>query len=347
MAAVFDPSRLPCHLPYSHGYDLRFLASLILWRLPIALTVVGLFLAWILLTQPLFSKINVALSASADPRALKVHVRTLASVLPPRNHDPNQLNIAAAYIFMVLESYGAPEYQEFDVPGASSRNVILRLSPETGPLLVIGAHYDVVGTLPGADDNASGVAGLLELARLLAHTPLHAPVELVAYALQEPPHFGTQHMGSYRHAARLKASGQPVTLMLSLEMIGYFRDEPDSQSYPLPGLGLIYPTTGNFIAAIGRLREMNAVRDIKRFFQVKTDLPIYSLTAPPLIPGVTLSDHRNYWSHGFKAVMITDTAYLRNPNYHTAADTPDTLDYARMAKVVDGIYAVVEGFSSP
>ena len=142
--------------------------------LVIACSILGVVLAWALLTQPLFSKIDAKPLTSVDTGALKVHVQTLASVLPPRNHDPDRLIISAEYIFMVLTSYGAPEYQEFDVGGASFRNVILRLGPESGPLLVVGAHYDVAGGLPGADDNASGVAGLLELARLLAHTPLTA-----------------------------------------------------------------------------------------------------------------------------------------------------------------------------
>ncbi len=302
-------------------------------------------LAWALLTQPLLTKIDAEPSAAVDPDALHAHVLKLASELPPRSHDPKQLNVSAAYIYDVLAPYGRVEYQEFDAPGGSFRNVVLRLGPELGPLLVVGAHYDVAGALPGADDNASGVAGLLELARLLAETPLRSPVELVAYALEEPPHFRTVHMGSHHHAERLEAAGQDVRLMFSLEMIGYFRDEPNTQSYPIPGLGFIYPTTGNFIAAIGRLREMKAVRDIKRFFQAGTDLPIHSLTAPPVVAGMTLSDHRNYWSHGYSAVMITDTAYLRNPNYHTAGDTPDTLDYARMANVVEGIHAVITGLN--
>ena len=153
----------------------------------IACSILCALLAWAVLTQPLFSKINAQSRASVDADALKVHVRTLASVLPPRSHVPDQLNIAAEYIFKVLASYGAPEYQEFAVPGAAFRNVILRLGPDAGPLLVVGAHYDVAGALPGADDNASGVAGLLELARLLAPTPLNAPVELVAYALENRP----------------------------------------------------------------------------------------------------------------------------------------------------------------
>lgn len=301
---------------------------------------------FIVVTQPEFFEIESQTSSLIDERVLREHVYSLAKVLPPRSDDPDKLDRSAEYIRDVLLSYGDAKYQEFDVGGITYRNVVLRLGPEAGVLFVVGAHYDAAGGLPGADDNASGVAGLLELGRVLSRTALRGPVELVAYALEEPPYFGTRDMGSYRHAARLKAEGREPTLMLSLEMIGYFRDEPGSQTYPLPGLRYLYSNRGDFISVIGRLREIAAVRKIKRLFRANTDLPIYSLTAPPLVPGMTFSDHLNYWSHGFNAVMITDTAFMRNPNYHTASDTPDTLDYSRMAKVVEGVYGVVKSFSN-
>jgi Zn-dependent M28 family amino/carboxypeptidase len=212
---------------------------------------------------------------------------------------------------------------------------------------VVGAHYDTAGPLPGADDNASGVAGLLELARLLGTTPPRIAVELVAFSLEEPPAFATPDMGSAVHAASLAAEGARVRLMICLEMIGYFSDRPRSQHFPAPGLGLIYPDVGNFIAVVGKLGQGAAVKRVRGAMRAATPLPVESITAPRLLPGVDLSDHRNYWDHGWDAVMITDTAMFRNPHYHEPSDTPDTLDFERMAQVVTGVHAAVHACAAP
>ena len=267
----------------------------------------------------------------------------LSGTLPERGDDPDKLNISAKYIFDTLSSFGNPLYQDFDVWGLTYRNVVLNLGPKEGNAIIIGAHYDTAGGLPGADDNASGVAGLLELARLLSQQSLSKPIELVAYSLEEPPYFGTHDMGSYHHAAGFKTKGGKLELMISLEAIGYFDDSDDSQKFPIPVLSLIYPKTGNFIAIIGRIQEIGIVRKIKKLFRNSTDLPVYSLTVPPIIPAMTFSDHRNYWIHDYKAIMITDTAFLRNPNYHKPTDTADTLDYLRMTSVVEGVYGIIMG----
>jgi Zn-dependent M28 family amino/carboxypeptidase len=295
-----------------------------------------------------------------DVERLKSHVRMLSQTLYPRSFDqPRQLNAAAAYIKSELAASGARvDEQIFQVQEASYRNIIARIGDDEGPVLVIGAHYDsyadaIAGArfpkgydlqthTPGADDNASGVAGLLELARLLAQAPPKGAVELVAFTLEEPPHFRSEDMGSARHARRLRDSGRAVRLMMSLEMIGYFDSTPGSQSYPAPGLGLLYPDRGDFIAVVGRLGDWAAARRVKGAMLGASDLPVRSINAFAAMPGIDFSDHASYWNEGYSALMITDTAFFRNPHYHRAGDTAERLDYARMAKVVQGIFAVAQ-----
>ncbi len=281
-----------------------------------------------------------------DAAALQRHVRELAQTHHPRSVDDlRQLDAAGDYVLAQMRSAGAtPEVQVYEVEGRQFRNVIARFGPPRGPLIVVGAHYDACGQTPGADDNASGVAGLLELTRLLAAQPASQPVELVAYTLEEPPYFRTEFMGSFRDARELHRQGREVRMMLSLEMIGFFDDAPDSQRFPMAGLGLLYPDTGNFIAVVGGFRDFRAMRRIKALFEGASDLPVETINAPAFVAGVGLSDHASYWRFGMPAVMVTDTAFLRNPNYHAASDTPETLDYERMAKVVRAVHAVIARF---
>ncbi len=164
----------------------------------------------------------------------------------------------------------------------------------------------------------------------------------MAFALEEPPFFATPDMGSFHHAARLKERGEDITVMIALEMIGYFSDEPGSQEFPLALLRWVYPRRGNFIAVVGRWGQARVVRDVKAGMKGATDLPVYSITAPRAVQGVDFSDHRSYWRHGMRAVMITDTAFFRNPGYHGPGDTADTLDYRRMAQVVTSVFAALE-----
>lgn len=295
----------------------------------------------VVVAQPVFFAGTATQASGADPSALEAHVRTLTGELSPRSHDPGQLARSAQYIHDAFARHGEPEYQEFEAGGKTYRNVVLRLGDGEGPLVVVGAHYDAAFRLPGADDNASGVAGLLELARMLAARPPRGQVELVAYALEEPPFFDGDDMGSFHHAQRLRAEGRTPKLMIGLEMIGFFSDEPWSQSFPLAGMYLIYPSRGNFIGIVGRFDEIAEVREVKAAFHRRATVPAYSMNAPTFVPGVTLSDHSSYWRSGFKAVMVTDTAFFRNENYHMPGDTADTLDYGRMAQVVNGVHEAV------
>jgi len=309
-----------------------------------------------LVVQPLVAPLPSA-PPPVDPARLAQHVRKLSVDLYPRSFDQiAHLNQAAHYIEDQFRAAGADvSLQEVTVQEARYRNVIARFGPRTGPLMVIGAHYDSAGRetapkitgdshTPGADDNASGVAGLIELAQLLGRQAPTRSIELVAYTLEEPPHFRTAHMGSAWHARALRREGREVALMLSLEMIGYFSDAAGSQSYPLPGMTLLYPDRGNFIALVGRFGGFAQSRRAKAIMQGASDLPVASLNAPPALPGVDFSDHRNYWRAGYPALMVTDTAFMRNPNYHQAGDTADKLDYVRAAKVVQSVYALTRQF---
>ncbi|HEY7517091.1 MAG TPA: M28 family peptidase [Methylomirabilota bacterium] len=299
------------------------------------------------LTQPVYSAVrNQSTGALVAPHRLQAHVRMLSETLTPRHWQaPANLDRAAAYIVKQLIRYGGRvTEQAYSVERAGRyRNVIASFGPQQGPRVIVGAHYDALGSLPGADDNASGVAGLLELGRLLGETrSLGARVDLVAFTLEEPPHYATNDMGSFVHAAALKKEGAVVRAMISLEMIGYFTDAPDTQRFPHPLLGLLYPSTGDFITVVGKVGQGALVRQVKKAMQRATYLDVYSITAPPALTGVDFSDHRSFWAHGYRAVMITDTAFYRNDRYHTPRDTHDTLDYDRMAEVVRAVhYAVV------
>lgn len=277
----------------------------------------------------------------ASPDYLEGHVRVIARDLVPRDYEHvDNLARVAEYVRDQLERTAARvEDQPFVAAGREYRNVRALLGPEDGPRVVVGAHYDAAGPYPGADDNASGVAGLLELARLLSDETPSGAVELVAYCLEEPPFFFTKEMGSYVHADALRREGIDVRLMISLEMIGYFSDKPGSQRFPFFLLKPFYPSEGNFIAVVGKLFDRSLVRGVRDAMRAASPLPVHSLNAPRLVPGVALSDHLSYWRCGFPAVMITDTAMFRNPHYHRASDTPDTLDYERMAMVIDGVAA--------
>lgn len=311
--------------------------------LGVALTLLALLGATL---QPWVRSLPVSVP-TVSPERLETHVRMLSETLHPRSvEELTNLEAAADYVHAAFAAEGAAVTDQwFQDRGERYRNVLARFGPPEGPLLVIGAHYDSFETTPGADDNASGVAGLIELAHLLKSHPPRQPVELVAYALEEPPHFRQPSMGSAHHAATLRAAGQSVSLMLSLEMIGWFSDAAGSQTYPLPGMNLLYPDQANFIAIIGRFTDWAETRQVKAAMTGAGDLPVHSINTVPAIPGVDFSDHLNYWAEGYPALMITDTSFYRNPNYHEAGDTYDTLDYARMAQVVQGVFAVVQTYS--
>jgi len=280
----------------------------------------------------------------ADPGTLKSYVRKLSEDLVPRDAGhPENLHHVSSWIGEQFEKYsGRVTFQPYSAGSLHVRNVRALFGPDIEERIVLGAHYDVAGPYPGADDNASGVAGLLELARLFEKEQPSVQVELVSYPLEEPPYFYTRHMGSAVHAKSLKKEGMNLRGMIALEMIGYFSDEPGSQGYPAFFLRPFYPSEGNFIAVVGNLFQRRFIRTIREAMIQASPLPVESINAPRILPGIALSDHLNYWRNGYNAAMITDTAMFRNPNYHSPFDTPDTLDYERMAQVVDGVRAAVK-----
>jgi hypothetical protein len=282
---------------------------------------------------------------SADPSRLRSDVEELTGLPGYRCFErPDDLDRAAEWVSSSLEASGFPvEEHPFDLGGQSFRYFTARYGPAGAPILVVGAHYDVCGEQPGADDNASAVAAVLELARLLArHRPDVAHrIELALWPLEEPPNYRTPAMGSAVHASSLARDNVWVSGMICLEMLGFFSDERGSQTFPAPGMGLLYPSRGNFIAVVGNGSSWRLTRNVKARMAGATELPVRSINAPALLPGVDFSDHYNFWKRGWKAVMITDTAFYRNPNYHRMTDTPDTLDYERLAHVVTGVYAAM------
>jgi Zn-dependent M28 family amino/carboxypeptidase len=279
----------------------------------------------------------------ADARRIERDVRFLTSTALPRNAaHPESLHRTAEWIARSFRESGARvTMQSFQARGQTWENVVAEFGPDdhAQPLLIIGAHYDAFGEMgsrPGADDNASGTAALLEIARLLGQVHPAAPLMLVAYTNEEPPFFGSEEMGSAIHASALAREHRRVKGMICLEMIGYYTQE---QSWPTPLFSLLYPTRGDFIAVAGGWRDRGLTRQVKRGIIGAGGIAVVSFTGPRETSDA--SDQRNYWSHGWLAVMVTDTAFLRNPNYHTTRDTAATLDYQRMAAVVNGVFNVV------
>lgn len=298
---------------------------------------------WFYLAQPSLLSSNTV-DATVDIDRLRASVKTLSIDFHPRTfRNSKNLERTAAFIEDHFKNAGGRlKNQTFSVSGTEFRNVSAFFGPETGPRIIIGAHYDSHGATPGADDNASGVAGLIELGYLLQQHPPSTRVELVAYPLEEPPFFATKKMGSYFHAQSVSKSGESVLGVIVLEMIGYFSDEFGSQDYPALLFKLIYPNTGNFIAVIGKLDQRSYISKVKKQMKGTGEVDVYSIAAPTNIPGIDFSDHRNYWEFGYDAVMITDTAFYRNQEYHKTGDTWDRLNYEKMAEVVKAVFSAIK-----
>jgi hypothetical protein len=283
----------------------------------------------------------------ADQDILKQHVSTLSS---DGRTNAKERAKAVTYIKRTLKNDGISEnsieLQKYIIDESEHQNIIVhfgfnksKLEKERIPLYIIGAHYDSYGSMPGANDNASGVAGLLEIARILQKTSLlQKEIDLVFYSTEEPPYFSSKEMGSFVHAKNLKNKNR-VELVLILETIGYFSEDEDSQKYPNPILNLLYPNTGNFIGVVSNLSNLSEVRDVKKrfksFLKENNIIEVESISAPSLLAGIDFSDHRNYWKYDIPAIMITDTAFYRYKYYHTDGDTSEKLNYVKMKDVID------------
>jgi len=274
---------------------------------------------------------------------LRADVQMLADKIGERNMARySQLNAAADFIENSFSRAGlVPRRDTYDLHGRACHNIETEIGarPE---ILLIGAHYDSVFGSPGANDNGSGVAAMLALARRFARKPVQQTLRFVAFVNEEPPYFLTEQMGSFVYAGRCKARGDQISAMISLETIGYFSDAPHSQTYPSLGFGVFYPTVGNFIGFVGNVHSRSLLRRAIALFRKHARVPSEGAALPSFIPGVSWSDQWAFWQHGYSGIMITDTAPFRYPHYHSATDTPDKIDYDRFALVVSGMEKVIE-----
>lgn len=279
------------------------------------------------------------------------HVETLALKIGERNifgSRHKQLQDAATYIREQFERSGyIVEEQEFRVQQLTVRNIEAALAGTSlrDEVVILGGHYDTVINCPGANDNASGISGVLEVARLLSGRTLARTVRFVAFVNEEAPFFGTDNMGSLVYAQRCRRRGENIVGMISLETIGYYNGQEGSQQYP-PPFSLHSPSVGDFIGFVGNLKSRTFVRRSVRLFRTHTAFPSEGVSAPGWIRGINWSDHSSFWEQGYPALMVTDTAPFRYPHYHTSKDTPDKLNYDRMARVVVGLAKVVAALAS-
>ena len=280
---------------------------------------------------------------------LQRHVRALAGDIGVRS-DETYANVqrAAAYIERELAALGyRVSSQEFTAGGRTYRNLEATL-PGAGraqEVVVLGAHYDTAEDTPGADDNASGVAAVLELARVFAGSPQARTVRFVFFPNEEPPWFATADMGSRHYATAARARHDQIVAMLSIESIGYFDTQEGSQRYPFP-LNFAYPNVGDFIGFVSNLKSRGLLHRSIAAFRAHATLPTQGAAAPGWVPGIWWSDHWSFWLEDYPAIMISATAPYRNPFYHTPMDTPDKLDYDRTARVVDGLEHVVRALAN-
>lgn len=276
----------------------------------------------------------------ADSILIKKHLNAIVNTKKSRSYkNVETLNHVASYIFKTFNKYAdTTYYQKFNVNGNEYKNVVSVFGAHNKKTIVVGAHYDVCGDQKGADDNASGTTGLLELARLLKGHKLNYRIELVAFTLEEPPFFRTKEMGSYIHAKSLKDNNTDLYGMVCLEMIGYFDHREDSQNYPVASLSKIYGNKADFIALVNKMEAGNFAKTFSGNFKKENLIKTEQITAPASMEGIDFSDHLNYWNFGYSAVMITDTSFFRNHNYHEETDTIETLNIPKMKNVITTVY---------
>lgn len=293
---------------------------------------------------------NISKAAPLSPAELELRseliadVQTLAGEIGERNmHRYSQLNAAADFIENSFGRAGLTARRDtYELQGRACHNIEVEVRGADPKILLVGAHYDSVFGSPGANDNGSGVAALLALARRFATKSHTHTLRFVAFVNEEPPYFQTEQMGSFVYASRCKARGDQIPAIISLETIGYFSDAPHSQIYPAAVLGPFYPSAGNFIGFVGNISSRSLLRRALAHFRKEAKLPSEGAALPSFIPGVAWSDQWSFWQHGYRGIMLTDTALFRYPHYHAVTDTPDKLDYDRFALVVSGVEKMIE-----
>ena len=279
---------------------------------------------------------------------LRRHVDCLAGLIGPRHlGKPASMAAAATYVERELTAAGhSPVRETYSINDQEVANIVAELpgGRRKEEIVVLGAHYDTVWTTPGADDNASAVAVMLEVARLLRNWQPARTVRFVGFACEEKPYFHTGEMGSQVYARKCRARGDKIVGMLCLEMVGYYSTEPRGQRVPATIPRLLhwaFPKRGDFLAAVGNLRSWWLSWQFRRGFKRAVRFPLFSIVLPEVVSEIRLSDNSSFWDQGYPALMLTDTSFLRNPHYHMASDTPETLDYERMAQVTLGVTGAV------
>jgi Zn-dependent M28 family amino/carboxypeptidase len=303
-------------------------------------------LLWYMVVAPGNSYSGALAPLTAEEKLLADNLRRHVAAVASREHNlfkPAELEASARYVERTLAELGycvgAQRYPagpgevrnlEVEVPGGTRRDEIV----------LVGAHYDSVSGAPGANDNGSGVAAVLELARLFKDAKPSRTLRFVAFVNEEPPFYRGDAMGSRQYVRRSKARGEKIVAMFSLETIGWYSDQPGSQHYPFP-LSFFYPSTGNFLAFVSNLASRPLLHEVIASFRRGAAFPSEGVAAPAFIPGVDWSDHWPFWQEGYPALMVTDTALYRYPHYHTERDTPDKVDYERLARVVTGLHKML------
>jgi len=276
--------------------------------------------------------------------AIRHDIERLAGEIGERNIEQYaNLCAAADYIESSFEQAGYEvKRQSYEVAGRTCYNLEVEISgnKKANEIVIIGAHYDTVFGCPGANDNTSGVAALLALANAFSGNQTSCSLRIVAFVNEEPPYFQSGMMGSMVYARRCLEHGEKIVAMLSLETIGYYSEQPNSQHYPFP-VGFFYPSTGNFIAFVGNISSRGFDRKVVASFRRQVQFPSEGGAWPGIIPGIGWSDHYSFWQMGYPAIMITDTALFRYPYYHSAQDTPDKICYDHLTRVVDGLKLVL------
>jgi Zn-dependent M28 family amino/carboxypeptidase len=312
----------------------------------LALAAAIAWLLWYMVKVPGVSYVGAPKPLTEEERVITANLRVHVAAIASREHNflkPAELEAAAQYIEKTLAGMGhAVATQRFPSGPSEVRNVEVQIkgSARESEIVIVGAHYDSVLGAPGANDNGSGVAAVIELARLFKGSNPARTLRFVTFVNEEPPFSQSDAMGSRHYSRRARERGETIVAMFSLETIGYYSDAPGSQRYPLP-LGLFYPSTGNFVAFVSNLTSRALLHEAIASFRRHAGIPSEGIAAPAWIPGVDWSDHWSFWREGWPALMVTDTALYRYPHYHSGGDTPDKVDYERLARVVTGLHAML------
>jgi len=303
-------------------------------------------LLWYMVTAPGKSYSGELKPLTAEDTRLRGNLRDHVVAVASKEHNVfhfAELEAAAQYIELTLSRFGyRVDTQRFKAAQGEVRNIEVEVkgAARAQEIIVVGAHYDSVMGAPGANDNGSGVAAVLELARLWRSAQPARTLRFVLFVNEEPPFFKSDEMGSRHYARRAKVRGENIVAMFSLETIGHYSDESGSQRYPFP-LGFFYPSTANFIAFVSNFASRPLLHEAIASFRRHAEFPSEGVAAPALIPGVDWSDHWSFWREGYPALMVTDTAPYRYPHYHAETDTPDKVDYERLARVVAGLHRML------